>query len=113
MSIAIAATRPDLLFYVQDLETVGANIAIPETLANRVIFEAHNFFEPQKRSADIYLLRFVLHDWNDANAIKILRNLIPAMNNDSRIILLETVLKQPGTLPLFVEKMNRSVVNLY
>ena len=53
----------------------------------------HDFFEEQPvKGADVYLLRWVLHDWSDSYAVRILRALIPALNKGARVILNETVL---------------------
>ena len=41
--------------------------------------------------ADAYLLSSVIHDWNDAQAIKILRNCRRAMRWHSKIVMLEFV----------------------
>jgi SAM-dependent methyltransferase len=43
-------------------------------------------------SADVYVLRHIIHDWNDDNAVTILSNCRKAMNPDGRIILVETVI---------------------
>jgi demethylsterigmatocystin 6-O-methyltransferase len=44
--------------------------------------------------ARFYYLRAVLHDWPDAKCQEILRNIIPAMGEDSRILLDEMVLPE-------------------
>lgn len=47
---------------------------------SRVEFEAQDYFAPQKRTnADAYLLRFVLHNNNDENCVKILKAVVPAL----------------------------------
>lgn len=43
-------------------------------------------------SADVYVLRHIIHDWNDDDAITILRNCCKAMNPDGRVLLVETVI---------------------
>jgi demethylsterigmatocystin 6-O-methyltransferase len=42
--------------------------------------------------AQFYYLRHVLHDWPDAECIKILKNLASALRNDSHILIDEIVL---------------------
>jgi hypothetical protein len=42
--------------------------------------------------ADAYILRHILHDWKDAEAISILRTCREAMNSQGRILVVETVL---------------------
>jgi hypothetical protein len=41
--------------------------------------------------ADAYVLSSVIHDWNDEQAIKILRNCRRAMRRHSKIVMLECV----------------------
>ena len=43
-------------------------------------------------AADAYVLRHIIHDWEDAEAISILRNCRDAMNPDGRILVVETVI---------------------
>ncbi|KAB5566225.1 O-methyltransferase [Coniochaeta sp. 2T2.1] len=57
----------------------------------------HDFFAPQTlKGSQFYYLRTVLHDWNDEDAEKILRNLIPAMTPGSKILIDEMVLPNKG-----------------
>ncbi|KAH6851189.1 O-methyltransferase-domain-containing protein [Chaetomium sp. MPI-CAGE-AT-0009] len=78
---------------VQDLpETVAAAPA-----AKGIAFAAHDFFTPQPvRGARYYYLRSVLHNWGDAQALDILRNLVPALAADSRLLIDETVVPDVG-----------------
>jgi SAM-dependent methyltransferase len=43
-------------------------------------------------AADAYVLRHVVHDWNDDNAATILRNCRKAMNPGGRVLVVETVI---------------------
>ncbi|KAF3397379.1 Demethylsterigmatocystin 6-O-methyltransferase [Talaromyces pinophilus] len=53
----------------------------------------HNFFEPQVvKDAKFYYLRNILHDWPDDKAVIILKNIIPALGPDSRILIDDMVL---------------------
>ena len=51
-----------------------------------------DFFESIPSQGDIYLLKVVLHDWNDQLAGKILRNCHKAMTADSKLIIIEKIL---------------------
>lgn len=58
----------------------------------RIAFKEHDFFTEQPvHGADVYLLRWVLHDWSDTWAMKILRALIPALKKGARVVLNEMV----------------------
>ncbi|KAL2428869.1 O-methyltransferase desB [Exophiala dermatitidis] len=59
----------------------------------------HNFFEEQPvKNAQMYYIRRVLHDWQDKDAVRILRAIIPAMAEDSRIIISDMAIPEPVTL---------------
>lgn len=54
--------------------------------------QAHSFFEPQPvRGAGAYYLRRVLHDWPPAEAVTILKHIVDAMADDSRVLVADTV----------------------
>jgi len=100
----IAENHPNLKFIVQDKPAVEhafhADIPAELTQSGRLRFQPHDFLQPQEVMADVYLVKSVLHDWPDAYAIQILRNLIRALeksklaNKDSspRILLVDMVL---------------------
>jgi hypothetical protein len=80
--------------------------AIGETerkgLSERTHVMGGNFFESVPR-ADLYLLKFILHDWDDENCVKILRNCREAMNPGGRIAVIEMIigdLANPGPAAL-------------
>lgn len=58
--------------------------------ADRTEVVGGDFFEAVP-SADLYLLKFVLHDWDDENCVKILRSCREAMEPGGRIAILETI----------------------
>ena len=43
-------------------------------------------------AADAYVLRHIIHDWDDKDAVAILRNCRQAMNPGGRILVVETVI---------------------
>lgn len=75
---------------------------IPSTLAGAqpvpgVEFTAHDFFTEQTiKGAKLYYLRHVLHDWPDAECVSILKNVIPAMGPESKLIIDDVVLPEMG-----------------
>jgi 6-hydroxytryprostatin B O-methyltransferase len=78
---------------VQDLEgaiTSGA-ASLPASLQERITFEVHDMFTPQTH-------RHILHDWPDDWAVKILKNLVPALKPSSRIIISDSVIPPPDQL---------------
>ncbi|KAF2853067.1 O-methyltransferase [Plenodomus tracheiphilus IPT5] len=114
-SLALAEKFPDLSFVVQDLPDVIADsvkefdkLKLPTSIASRIQFESHSFFNAQSRKgASIYLLRHILHDWPNQEAIKIIRSIIPALRANSKIIISDIVLPEPAALPAIEERVMR------
>ncbi|HEY1842343.1 MAG TPA: methyltransferase [Mycobacterium sp.] len=59
-------------------------------LTQRVTGIAGNFFESVP-NADIFLLKFILHDWDDRSCITLLGNVRRAMNPGGRLFIVEMV----------------------
>ena len=53
-----------------------------------------NFFEWVPVGADVYVLKNVIHDWDDARAQKILRNCRRAIPEGGRLLLIENILTE-------------------
>ena len=110
-SIALAQSFPNLNFIVQDLpavvRAVGAKKLVPPQLADRVTFMTHDMFKEQPVTADVYLYRWVFHDWPDAYVVKILRQLIPSFKHGARLIINDTILPEPNTLSEVQERKVR------
>jgi hypothetical protein len=56
----------------------------------RCTFVVGDFFKEVPAGGDLYILKKIIHDWSEAEAIRILRNCRQSMGVGSRIILLET-----------------------
>jgi ubiquinone/menaquinone biosynthesis C-methylase UbiE len=61
-------------------------------LAQRCDFVAGNFFELVPDGADAYLLKAILHDWDDERSGLILRNCRRAISRDGKLLLIERIL---------------------
>ncbi|MFW9882392.1 MAG: methyltransferase [Candidatus Thorarchaeota archaeon] len=53
-----------------------------------------NFFEKVPASADTIIMSRVLHDWNDENAVKILKNLNDALSENGRLLILKMIVPE-------------------
>lgn len=112
-SFAIASAFPDLSFVVQDAAPViaAAEKQAPVGLAHPVKFMTHDFFTEQPvHGADVYFLRWVLHDWSDKYSLKILRNLVPALKPGAKVVVMDAVLPKPGVLPRWQDDKLRYVL---
>lgn len=116
MSAAIAKKHPRLRFIVQDLPKIASagrdalqkTTEGDESVASRITLMGHNFLEPQPvTDADVYMFRFVVHDWPDKYVVRILRNIRPAMKDSSRIIIMDYLLAASDTVPNIVGRLER------
>jgi O-methyltransferase domain/Dimerisation domain len=65
-------------------------------LRGRVSTVGGDFFESVPEGADGYLMKLVIHDWDDEKCIRILSNCKEAMAKGARILVVENVLKGPN-----------------
>ena len=73
-------------------------------VADRCRFVGGDFFESVPRGGDVYLLKHVIHDWDDEQDVRILRNCHSAMSAESRLLLIEPALpERPSASPVHAE----------
>lgn len=84
-------------YIVQDLAHVvsQAPAQLPSDLKDRIEFVEHDFFKPQTIDPPpaAFLLRYVLHNWADKYAARILQALVPAMRKGTKVLIYEYVLE--------------------
>lgn len=68
-------------------------------LADRVDVVAGNFFEHVPAGSDAYILKDILHDWDDARALAILGRCREAMTPATRLLVVEVVVEPESTSP--------------
>jgi hypothetical protein len=84
-----------------DLEHVLAGNRMGEFgVKDRVQLVPGDFFREVPRGGDAYIMKHIIHDWDDDKSTVILKNIHAALEGkpNGRVILLETVL-QPGNQP--------------
>jgi hypothetical protein len=98
---AILSRNPGVRGILFDQEKVVAGAILGEC-ASRCTIDAGDFFDRVSSGGDIYTMSQVLHDWNDDNCVRILRNCRAAMSGDARLLVIERVLDEtPGrTIPM-------------
>jgi len=69
-------------------------------LADRCQVKGGSFFESVPEGANAYLMRHIIHDWDDEKATRILKNVHRAMGKDGRLLVVEGVIL-PGNDPAF------------
>jgi len=64
-------------------------------LASRCRAVAGDFFDSVPE-ADLYILKVILHDWDDQQSVNILHNCARAMRPNGRVVLVERVVPEHG-----------------
>lgn len=63
-------------------------------VADRVRVAGGSFLESVPDGGDVYVMKNIIHDWADEDAVRILRNVRTAMADDGKLLLLEMVLPE-------------------
>jgi O-methyltransferase domain/Dimerisation domain len=63
-------------------------------VADRCQVVGGSFFESVPEGGDAYIMKAIIHDWNDDDALKILGNVGAAIASDGKLLLLESVLPE-------------------
>jgi hypothetical protein len=89
---AVLEANPEVtgVLFDRDVVVRGHNLDIP-ALNGRWRIEGGSFFEAIPSGADVYLLKRILHDWNDEDSVRILRGCRDAMAEGGRILVIDTV----------------------
>ena len=108
VSIEVARKYPSLQFVVQDRAEVINAVQLPEDVAGRVTLMPYDFFMEQPvKDADVYLYRWIFHNWSDKYCLKLCRALIPALKPGARLLIQDILLPEPGELSFFQERKAR------
>lgn len=70
------------------------------TLRKRCTIIGGSFFDAVPPDADAYLLKHIIHDWNDTDCVRILRNCRDAMRKGGRVLVADDIIA-PGNKPDF------------
>lgn len=90
---AILAAQPQLEGVVYDLPHARASALesfASRGVAARASFAAGSFFEQAPPAADAYVIKSVIHDWDDAQSLAILGRCREAMSENARLFLVES-----------------------
>lgn len=81
-----------------DLPAVVSDVSVPPELSARLQVESGDFFAGVPAGADAYLLKHIIHDWDDDACVRILSQIRKAMAPLGRVLILEPVIP-PGNDP--------------
>ena len=98
----VLAAHPHMRGVLFDLPHVVASIdgVSPDpAVSGRCRAVAGSFFDSVPAGGDAYVLRAVLHDWDDSDAVAILRNCRAAMGDNTTLLIIERDLGPANELP--------------
>jgi hypothetical protein len=98
---AVLERYPDLRGVVFDLPEVvdAAPTLLPvlnDAVARRLAYTAGNMFDAVPPGGDAYVLKLILHNWDDASCTTLLRNVCARLSPGGRVICIDTVLPPLG-----------------
>src|SRR3954454_9513676 len=99
----IMQKHPSMKGILFDLDHVveGAKAPIAaKGMADRVTTTSGDFFKAVPPGGDAYVMKHIIHDWDDEKATTILKNIGAVLPKDGRVILIEGVIP-PGNEPGF------------
>jgi SAM-dependent methyltransferase len=88
------------------VETARAGVG---NLPSYAEFAAGSFFDAVPAGADVYILKKVIHDWDDERAVRILRNCRDAMEPEGRVLVAETIIP-PGNEPHTIKLIDANML---
>jgi hypothetical protein len=98
MLATLLARHPHLSGTVFDRSPDGAPARLEAAcVAARAQVVRGSFFDGVPAGGDLYLLKAILHDWDDAQSLRILRNCAAAMPAGARLLLVERAMPERAT----------------
>ncbi|HZH30097.1 MAG TPA: methyltransferase [Pyrinomonadaceae bacterium] len=91
-----------LLFDMPQVVAGARSFVEAEGVGQRVELASGDFFESIPEGADAYMMKHIIHDWDDERALSILRNCHRAMPEDGKLLLIEMVVPE-GNVPHFAK----------
>jgi ubiquinone/menaquinone biosynthesis C-methylase UbiE len=88
-----AAVR-GILFDLPEVIDRARNNVSASGLTDRCQLVSGNFFDSVVKGGDAYIMRHILHDWNDNDAITILTNCRKSMNAGGKVLVVEAVIQE-------------------
>lgn len=94
---AILLAYPNIHGIVYDLpktKSLALTYVKEMNLSDRCNVISGNFFDSVPSNGDLYLLKVILHDWNDDQAITILKNCRNKMSKKAKLLIIEKIIQE-------------------
>jgi len=95
----LLAANPELRGIVFDQEHVVANagpVLAAAGVAGRCEIVSGSFFEEVPRGGDAYVMKSIIHDWDDERSTEILQVCRRAMSDSAMLLLIERIVEAPN-----------------
>jgi predicted O-methyltransferase YrrM len=102
---AILKANPAARGVLFDLPHVAEGAAArfaAEGVSDRCEVVSGDFFKAVTPGADAYVMKFILHDWDDEKSVAIMKNIRRAMKDGGRVIVIENIVPE-GNTPSFAK----------
>lgn len=84
---------------------------LTDDIRDRISFSKHDYFEAQPcRDMAAFILRQCLHSWGDREAVKMLKAIVPGLENSAPgtpLLINEVIMSEPGVQPRLKEQEQR------
>jgi hypothetical protein len=112
---AILKANPHLQGVLFDLPSVveGApNVLSAEGVTERCEIVGGSFYDSVPSGADAYILKHVLHDWDDETSLTILKNVHRSLEENGKLLVVEQIVP-PGNEPALAKFMDVNMMMLH
>ena len=88
----VLEANPSMRGVLFDLPHVIESAKQNSTVGHRCDYATGDFFISVPTGGDAYMMKHIIHDWDDERAITILKNIKKAMNPGGRVLIVESVI---------------------
>lgn len=99
-----AAPQAKGILFDQAQVIAGANVS------ERVETVSGDFFAEIPVEADVYLMKFIIHDWNDEQSVTILQHLAKSAKPGAKVLLVESVVEEDDNAPSMSKVMDLNML---
>lgn len=82
------------IYELPHLEQLATKYIDEKGLTDKVKVATGSFLESVVSGGDLYILKRILHDWDDETCVKILKNCHSAMSNDSQLLIFDCIVPE-------------------
>lgn len=110
---AMLAKNPEakgILFDLPYTTTTAKGAIAAKGLTERVEIVGGDFFKEVPKGGDLYLLKHILHDWDDEKCVAILKRVRAAMKPTSKVLVVEFALADQAPPPVHLMDLNMMVM---